>query len=69
MPVTRRSPVYFVTMCLFTILPLPTAMVDNFAGLLVVRFLQGFFRVPLSCFGGVEYVECGGDDYVMGLWE
>src|SRR5437016_4742293 len=33
-------------MALFTIISLPTAMVDNFAGLLVLRFLQGFFGSP-----------------------
>ncbi|KAJ5984978.1 multidrug transporter [Penicillium canescens] len=45
-PVIGRSPVYAVTMALFTILSLPTALVDNFAGLLVLRFLQGFFGRP-----------------------
>jgi DHA1 family multidrug resistance protein-like MFS transporter len=45
-PVIGRSPVYAVTMALFTILSLPTALVDNFAGLLVLRFLQGFFGSP-----------------------
>ncbi|KAK6585237.1 hypothetical protein PZA11_001964 [Diplocarpon coronariae] len=45
-PVIGRSPVYASTMALFTILSLPTAMVNNFAGLLVLRFLQGFFGSP-----------------------
>ncbi|CZT03793.1 related to FLR1-Putative H+ antiporter regulated by yAP-1 and involved in multidrug resistance [Rhynchosporium agropyri] len=45
-PIIGRSPVYASTMALFTILSLPTAMVDNFAGLLVLRFLQGFFGSP-----------------------
>ncbi|KAH7384754.1 multidrug transporter [Cadophora sp. MPI-SDFR-AT-0126] len=45
-PVIGRSPVYASTMALFTILSLPTALVDNFAGLLVLRFLQGFFGSP-----------------------
>jgi len=40
-PSIGRSPVYLVTMVIFTILSIPTAMVDNFAGLLVLRFLQG----------------------------
>jgi DHA1 family multidrug resistance protein-like MFS transporter len=30
-------------MIIFTILWIPTALVDNFAGLLVLRFLTGFF--------------------------
>lgn len=45
-PLIGRSPVYTVTFLLFTFLSLPTALVDNFAGLLVLRFLQGFFGSP-----------------------
>lgn len=41
-----RSPVYIVTFVLFPILSVPTALVNNFAGLLVLRFLQGFFSSP-----------------------
>ena len=50
-PVIGRSPVYAATMALFTILSLPTAMVNNFAGLLVLRFLQGFFGSPCLAIG------------------
>ncbi|KAH8804713.1 multidrug transporter [Xylogone sp. PMI_703] len=50
-PIIGRSPVYAVTMALFTILSLPTALVDNFAGLLVLRFLQGFFGSPCLAIG------------------
>lgn len=45
-PVIGRSPVYASTMAIFTILSLPTALVNNFAGLLVLRILQGFFGSP-----------------------
>ena len=50
-PVIGRSPVYAITMALFTILSLPTALVNNFAGLLVLRFLQGFFGSPCLATG------------------
>lgn len=50
-PIIGRSPVYAITMALFTILSLPTALVDNFAGLLVLRFLQGFFGSPCLAIG------------------
>lgn len=50
-PVIGRSPVYAATMALFTILSLPTALVDNVAGLLVLRFLQGFFGSPCLAIG------------------
>ncbi|CAF9936254.1 MAG: hypothetical protein HETSPECPRED_010275 [Heterodermia speciosa] len=45
-PVIGRNPVYVATFFIFVILSLPTALVDNFAGLLVLRFLQGFFGSP-----------------------
>lgn len=50
-PIIGRSPIYAVTMALFTIISLPTAMVDNFAGLLVLRFLQGFLGSPCLATG------------------
>jgi DHA1 family multidrug resistance protein-like MFS transporter len=50
-PIIGRSPVYAATMALFTILSLPTALVNNFAGLLVLRFLQGFFGSPCLAIG------------------
>ena len=45
-PVIGRNPVYVATFFIFVILSLPTALVNNFAGLLVLRFLQGFFGSP-----------------------
>jgi DHA1 family multidrug resistance protein-like MFS transporter len=35
-------------MVIFTILWVPTALVNNFAGLLVLRFLLGFFGMYFS---------------------
>ena len=51
-PIVGRSPVYAVTMLFFVILSIPTALVKNFAGLLVLRFLQGFFGSPCLANGG-----------------
>lgn len=51
-PVVGRSPVYALTMFIFVILSIPTALVQNFAGLLVLRFLQGFFGSPCLANGG-----------------
>ncbi|OQE37904.1 hypothetical protein PENCOP_c009G04307 [Penicillium coprophilum] len=53
-PVIGRNPVYIVTMFLFVIISIPTALVDNFAGLLVLRFLQGFFGSPCLASGGAS---------------
>ncbi|TVY86920.1 Benomyl/methotrexate resistance protein, partial [Lachnellula willkommii] len=50
-PIIGRSPVYAATMAIFVILSLPTALVNNFAGLLVLRFLQGFFGSPCLAVG------------------
>lgn len=50
-PVIGRSPVYAATMAIFVIISIPTALVNNFAGLLVLRFLQGFFGSPCLAIG------------------
>lgn len=51
-PVVGRNPVYIATFTIFVILSVPTALVNNFAGLLVLRFLQGFFGSPCLANGG-----------------
>lgn len=53
-PKIGRNPVYVATFTLFFILSFPTAVVDNFAGLLVLRFLQGFFGSPCLANGGAS---------------
>jgi DHA1 family multidrug resistance protein-like MFS transporter len=53
-PIIGRNPVYIITMFLFVILSIPTAFVGNFAGLLVLRFLQGFFGSPCLASGGAS---------------
>ena len=45
-PIIGRNLVYAPTYMLFVILSIPTAVVDNYAGLLVLRFLTGFFGSP-----------------------
>jgi DHA1 family multidrug resistance protein-like MFS transporter len=41
-----RNPSYVATYAIFTILCIPTALVNNIGGLLILRFLQGFFGSP-----------------------
>jgi DHA1 family multidrug resistance protein-like MFS transporter len=53
-PRIGRNPVYIITMFLFVILSIPTAFVGNFAGLMVLRFLQGFFGSPCLASGGAS---------------
>lgn len=51
-PAIGRNWVYIPTFFLFVILSIPTAVVDNYAGLLVLRFLTGFFGSPCLAIGG-----------------
>ena len=53
-PIIGRNPVYMITMFLFVIISIPTAFVGNFGGLLVLRFLQGFFGSPCLASGGAS---------------
>ena len=46
---------YYLTLILFFVLSFPTAVVDNFAGLLVLRFLQGFFGSPALANAGATF--------------
>jgi MFS family permease len=42
-PAIGRNPPYIATFAIFVILTIPAALTDSFAGLLVTRFLMGFF--------------------------
>lgn len=54
-PRIGRNPPYIITFGIFVILCVPTALVNNFAGLLVLRFLQGFFGSPCLATGGASF--------------
>jgi DHA1 family multidrug resistance protein-like MFS transporter len=51
-PLIGRNPVYIITFLFFVIVSIPAPLVNNFAGLLVLRFLQGFFGSPCLANGG-----------------
>ncbi|KAH0532295.1 hypothetical protein TsFJ059_001005 [Trichoderma semiorbis] len=53
-PRIGRNPVYIVTMFLFVIISIPTAFAPNYPGLMVLRFLQGFFGSPCLASGGAS---------------
>lgn len=53
-PSIGRNPPYMITMAIFVILCVPAALVKNFAGLLVLRFLLGFFGSPCLATGGAS---------------
>jgi len=50
-PRIGRNPVYIVTMFLFVIISIPAALVNDYPGLMVLRFLQGFFGSPCLASG------------------
>jgi DHA1 family multidrug resistance protein-like MFS transporter len=60
-PIIGRNAVYFITFVLFFALSFPTAVVKTYAGLLVLRFLQGFFGSPALANAGATF----GDIYSL----
>lgn len=71
MPSIGRNPPYVITYALFAILIVPTALIENFPGLVVLRFLLGFFGSPCLATGGASF----GDmypfaklPYAISLW-
>ncbi|KAF2114908.1 major facilitator superfamily domain-containing protein [Lophiotrema nucula] len=70
-PVIGRNPPYMISYAIFVILLVPTALVDNFAGLIVLRFLQGFFGSPCLATGGATLQDMYSLiklPYVLSLW-
>ncbi|KAH8681320.1 major facilitator superfamily domain-containing protein [Xylariales sp. PMI_506] len=61
LPSIGRNPVYIWTMFLFVIISIPTALVQNYPGLMVLRFLQGLFGSPCLANGAASL----GDIYSM----
>ncbi|CAI5757113.1 unnamed protein product [Candida verbasci] len=49
-----RTSIYIVTLFIFCILQIPTAVVNNIAGLCILRFLAGFFASPCLATGGAS---------------
>lgn len=53
-PIIGRNPPYMITLGIFVILSIPTAAVNSFPALVVLRFLQGFFGSPCLATGGAS---------------
>jgi MFS transporter, DHA1 family, multidrug resistance protein len=54
-PAIGRNPPYIYTYIIFVALCVATGLVDNFGGLLVLRFLLGFFGSPYLANAGASY--------------
>jgi DHA1 family multidrug resistance protein-like MFS transporter len=71
MPSIGRNPPYIYTYIIFVGLSIATALIENFAGLLVLRFLLGFFGAPALANAGASYGDFFGPEqmpYVIALW-
>ncbi|KAK9775980.1 putative Major facilitator superfamily (MFS) profile domain-containing protein [Seiridium cardinale] len=53
-PQTGRNPIYIITLALFVVLQVPTALATNFGMLLAFRFLTGFIGSPSLATGGAS---------------
>lgn len=70
-PAVGRNPPYIYTYIIFVALCVATALVNNFGGLLVLRFLLGFFGSPCLANAGASYGDFFGPremPYVIALW-
>ncbi|TVY87490.1 Cycloheximide resistance protein [Lachnellula willkommii] len=70
-PFIGRNPLYIYTYIIFVALAVAAALVDNFAGLLVLRFLLGFFGSPCLANAGASFGDFFGGGqmpYVIALW-
>lgn len=59
-----RTSIYIVTLFIFFILQIPTALVNNMAGLCVLRFIAGFFASPCLATGGASIADVVSLDYI-----
>lgn len=56
-PAIGRNPPYVITLVIFVVLQVPTAIIDSLAGYLVLRFLAGFMGSPALSTGGATIAD------------
>ncbi|KAH7032144.1 hypothetical protein B0J12DRAFT_543406, partial [Macrophomina phaseolina] len=52
-----RNPIYFITLVVFVVLQVPTALATNFGILLAFPFLTGFFGSTVLATGGASIAD------------
>jgi MFS transporter, DHA1 family, multidrug resistance protein len=75
-PIVGRNPIYYLTFIVFWVLSFPAAVVNNFGGLIALRFWLGFFGSPALANGGATigdmysliYVPYGLSWWVFSAW-
>ena len=56
-PQIGRMPVYILTLAVFVVLQVPTALATNYGMLMAFRFLSGFFGSPILAMGGATVAD------------
>ena len=70
-PHVGRTIPYIVCLFIFTVLQVPTALVTNFAGFCILRFIAGFVGSPPLATGGASIQDIFAPHkvpYALGLW-
>lgn len=70
-PQFGRAPVYMVTMLIFVLVQIPTALAKNLGALLPLRFLAGFIGSPPLATGGASLADMWPPEdrvVVIGAW-
>ncbi|KAI0287569.1 MFS transporter [Russula brevipes] len=56
-PQIGRMPIYIITLAIFVVLQVPTALATNYGMLMAFRFLTGFFGSPILATGGATIAD------------
>ena len=70
-PQIGRMPIYILTLAVFVLLQIPTALATNYGMLMAFRFLTGFFGSPILATGGATVADLYSPKkraYGMTLW-
>ena len=71
LPQLGRAPVYIITLIVFVLLQIPTALGKNLGTVLPLRFLAGFVGSPALATGGASLADIWAPEdraAVLGLW-
>lgn len=69
--VIGRTSIYIITLFIFFILQIPTALAKNITSLCILRFLGGIFASPILATGGASYMDVLNLPYMpvgLGSW-
>lgn len=70
-PLIGRNPPYLVSLALFLVISVAKALVKNYPGFIILRFLQGFFGSPGLATGGASLQDIYATEkqpYALTIW-